>query len=228
MDDLCWQLLDPETFEVKHHSAGVAGGVSGSDSSSDSSSESSSSDEADDSDGTRREALRWDKKRGHIRADWRKLSWSAAFSRAIDALTVHYAFSEHRGIDWVLLAAKYGPLVRQAEQTADTGGYICALRDLACELRDAHCEVNTVTEPMQNAQDKRKEQDVGTGYGIVLTRRTDRSVVVTYLFDCARHSKLAVGDSIIEINGCPVDEAVALMSLRWPTPTLLCIISYLG
>src|SRR5690606_26463250 len=60
-------------------------------------------------------------------ADFSKLGYVTAFDALIEKLRKEYAFTEYKGIDWDALAAKYRPLMAEAEADGDKNAYLRAL-----------------------------------------------------------------------------------------------------
>ena len=76
-----------------------------------------------------------------LEGDFSGLTWLSAYDETLKALAKHYAYTNHRGIEWSQLAAKYRPHVEKAQESDDKAAYFTAMLDLIGETRDGHCEV---------------------------------------------------------------------------------------
>jgi C-terminal processing protease CtpA/Prc len=144
-------------------------------------------------------------------ADFSALGYVAAFDALIETLRHEYAFTEYKGIDWDALAAKYRPLMADAEADDDQRAYLRALRDFSFEIPDGHIQGPFLTSETRTLTEG--------GIGLSLAELDDGTIVALYLSPSgpATSAGMRVGDTILTLNDQPIAEYVSSI-IPWNGP----------
>ena len=70
--------------------------------------------------------------------DYSEESYTDAFNNLVDKLSLEYAFTEYKGIDWEALREEFLPFFEEADAKDDADIYLRALRDFAWRIPDGH------------------------------------------------------------------------------------------
>ncbi|WP_042169408.1 S41 family peptidase [Paenibacillus gorillae] len=132
-------------------------------------------------------------------SNFSQMSYSDAFVRLNERLSVEYPFGEWKRIDWEGQRQKYEPLFKQAEQTGDKALYYKTLREYLASMRDGHIRI---------ANDKLYDnpiykQEGGGGFGLSTLRLDNGKVLVTLVLkdSPADRSGIRAGAEITKWNG---------------------------
>ncbi|MFF2092287.1 S41 family peptidase [Paenibacillus sp. NPDC058174] len=138
-------------------------------------------------------------------SNFSEMSYSDAFIRLNERLSVEYPFGEWKRIDWEGQRQKYEPLFKQAEQTKDKALYYKTLREYLASMRDGHIRI---------ANDRLYDnpiykQEGGGGFGLSTLRLDDGRVLVTLVLkdSPADRSGIRAGAEIIKWNGEGAEQA---------------------
>jgi len=153
---------------------------------------------------------------GGVEANLTHMNWIDAFDRLMELLAKHYAYTEHRGLDWDALTKKYRPLLEEAHNTQDRQKYFLALTDLVFDTHDGHCELELVSDEVKEAKKAaRKASGIDGGYGVVFSRLESGEVAVVYVLQGIAPPSIRVGDIVETVNDEPIDEALKHVVLHW-------------
>jgi C-terminal processing protease CtpA/Prc len=147
---------------------------------------------------------------GAALVDFSDLSYADAFDALVDKLTIEYAFTEYKGIDWETLRAEFRPRFESADQTGSVLTYRRALRDFAWSIPDGHVSGPFVVEDFQEA--------VSGGLGFAMREVVDGNfdalsagrIIVNFITPGAPADEagMELGAEILAIGGVPVEEAL--------------------
>ncbi|MBI1321386.1 MAG: hypothetical protein GC168_20880 [Candidatus Hydrogenedens sp.] len=134
---------------------------------------------------------------------------SEAFRRLIQTLTWEYPYTEHKGIQWQALEARFLPRIQAADATDDNAEYYFALRDFAETLRDGNVSLSEKPEFLATK--------FGGGYGMTLGQLDDGRVMVRGIragFP-AQLAGITAMSEILTWNGEPIGTAVLEAPMLW-------------
>ena len=134
--------------------------------------------------------------------DFSDLSYPEAFDALVDKLSVEYAFTEYKDIDWEALREQYLPRFEEADEENNPVEYLRALRDFSYEIPDGHVNGPFVAEDFQFA--------TGGGLGIAIRDVDDERVIVNFVLEGtpAEAAGIELGTEILAINGEDVDDVI--------------------
>ena len=134
--------------------------------------------------------------------DFSDLSYPEAFDALVDKLSVEYAFTEYKDIDWEALREQYLPRFEEADEENNPVEYLRALRDFSYEIPDGHVNGPFVAEDFQFA--------TGGGLGIAIRDVDDERVIVNFVLEGspAEEAGIELGTEILAINGEDVDDVI--------------------
>ncbi|MDX1616233.1 MAG: S41 family peptidase [Candidatus Promineifilaceae bacterium] len=140
---------------------------------------------------------------GAALVDYSDLSYSEAFQSLIDQMSLEYAFTDLKNIDWEALRQQFLPRFEEAEERNSTLAYQRALRDFAWAIPDGHISGPLVLQDFQ-------ESSAG-GLGIAIRDVDDGRTIVNFLLpnSPADDAGIELGAQILSINGQPIDEYVS-------------------
>ncbi len=139
-----------------------------------------------------------------------------SFQSLIDLLSVRYAYTELRKLDWSAIREEYRPRVEAADAADDTSAYYAALNDLALSIRDAHVGVSITDAAAKVAYILAAGKPYEASIGAQGLELTDGRFVVTALATDGPAAKAGwtVGTQIISVNGTPIDDRIDALPLR--------------
>lgn len=150
--------------------------------------------------------------------DFSKMSYTQAFDNLFEVIRKEYAFNgiEGKQPDWDAVYAEISPLVRAAQDARDPYAYYLALRDLMLKFEDGHVGLNGG--PMAGLYN---EENILGGWGFAVRELDDRRVIVVTAIPGmpAARAGMRVGAEILQINGQPVQEAIAKVEPFQPQST---------
>jgi C-terminal processing protease CtpA/Prc len=144
---------------------------------------------------------------GEASPDFSSLSYTEAFDAMIAHMRTNYAFSEFKSVDWDVLVEEYRPLFEEAEENEDSATYQIALNTFVENaIPDGHVGISS-----EFLGTLGLPEDIVGGLGIALQELSDGRVIVIYVGDDtpAEEEGIEVGAEVTEINGTPIDEAIA-------------------
>jgi C-terminal processing protease CtpA/Prc len=145
--------------------------------------------------------------------DFSDLNYLEAFDEMIALLRREYAFTEYKGIDWDAIIQTYRPRIEEALADNDLEAFREALAEIALSIPDGH-----VSGPLDFSV---FSQQVGGGIGLALRELDDGRVVVSYMSaeSPADLAGIKPRAEVLEINGIPIQEALAETTLWSSTST---------
>jgi C-terminal processing protease CtpA/Prc len=131
--------------------------------------------------------------------DYSELEYDEAFQSMFDKISLEYAFTEDKGIDWQALYDTYFPLVSSAQN--DDQFYV-AMKAFSLELPDAHVGISFNADVFVAGY--------GGSFGIRLAELSDSSVIVVDVLPdtTGAAAGIEVGAEIILWDGQPVTDAL--------------------
>jgi C-terminal processing protease CtpA/Prc len=131
--------------------------------------------------------------------DFSDMDYDEAFNNMFEKISLEYAFTDEKNIDWDALYEKYMPLIEDARNDNEFSNII---RAFTYEFPDAHVGLSF-------NQDSFIEE-VGGSFGMMLKELSDGTVIVTKIYPGYQASKneIEVEAEIITWNGIPVSDAI--------------------
>ncbi|MBN2045240.1 MAG: PDZ domain-containing protein [Anaerolineales bacterium] len=150
--------------------------------------------------------------------DFSEDSYTGAFQKMFDIISVEYAFNgiEGKAPDWDALYSEIYPRIEQAEADNDLAAYVFALRDFTWAFKDGHVGLGGGGDLLNEAF----TNDTDGGYGFAIRELDDGRVIVIYLQEGgpAEAAGIELGAEITGFNGKPISEAIA-ETKTWTLPT---------
>lgn len=142
------------------------------------------------------------------------LSWTAAFARLQAKISLEYAFTPWKHIDWPAMYRTYAPRIARAEAAGDQDAYYLALRQYIHQLRDGHADIAAATPEAQALMTATVQSRAGGGFGVIVTKLDGGSVIASWIKPGGPTAKagMTAGARILAWGGLPVDQALARTS----------------
>jgi carboxyl-terminal processing protease len=121
----------------------------------------------------------------------------ASFDRLARGMEIAYPYFDLKGVDWDALVARYRPQIEAAESDE---AYAVALESMLAELNDGH---TGLTPPYVRNE----------GCYFAQTREIEGQAVVIRVGGAGLDAGLAVGSTVLTVDGRPLEEA--LMAVDW-------------
>jgi carboxyl-terminal processing protease len=149
-------------------------------------------------------------------ADFSALEWVEAFESMHEKISLEYAFTELRDVDWDQKIEEYRPLIEKAWEENDKRAYYTLLRSYLFSIPDGH--VALITGRSYNDDDMGTLwQEVGGGFGMTVAFLDDRRLVADWVEEIgpAGRAGMEAGAEIIEWDGKTADVALRETSTIW-------------
>lgn len=148
--------------------------------------------------------------------DLSALSWTESFDALHSKMSREYAFTNWKGINWRAMKTKYRPRIAAAQAAGDLQAYYLTLREYLKELPDGHVSIKAFGDAAQAEIDAVEQKLAGGGFGLVVTRLDDGSVVASWVKagGPAARAGMQAGAQILAWDGQPVDVALSRTSTR--------------
>ena len=133
--------------------------------------------------------------------DYSQMTYTEAFDALIADLKAQYVYTEVKGLDFGALAAKYRPMVEQAEKDKDVDAFQAAIYAFSLEFHDGHVS----STPPQAVFDS-----IGGRLGMRLAETDEGDVIVISVTEGLPADKAGIelGAVIDTWNGKPIQNAV--------------------
>ncbi|NJD21382.1 MAG: T9SS type A sorting domain-containing protein [Melioribacter sp.] len=157
-------------------------------------------------------------------------TFTAAFDSLHKKLSVYYAFTDWKKINWQNLYTEFKPRIAAAEAQNDSSAFILAMKEYTYRIPDGHVGFSTgfyygvvssmVKEkktPWVRLEKKLREQYIGGSYGFTLIKLDDGRFVVR-LVNSGSPADLAgikFGAEILEVNDKNINNAIDSVSVLW-------------
>lgn len=140
---------------------------------------------------------------GAALVDFSGLSYTEAFKAMVDKMSLEYAFTEYKNIDWEALYTEFRPRFEDAERQRSESLYGFALRDFLWRIPDGH--VNAPWTPSVAATFR---EELGGGIGLTIRELTDGRVIAVIIIpgSPAAEAGIESGAEILAIQGDGVQE----------------------
>lgn len=155
-------------------------------------------------------------------------TFSAAFDSLHKKLSMYYAFTDWKKINWHNLNNEFRPRVVAAETNNDSSAFIMALKEYTFRIPDGHVGFSTGlrvnSDPRNNRktnwvilEKKLRDQQIGGSYGFTLIKLDDGRFVVRLVIagSPADLAGIKFGAEILEINDKVITDAVNSTSVIW-------------
>jgi carboxyl-terminal processing protease len=131
------------------------------------------------------------------------MSYSKAFDKMNERMSIEYPFGDLKKIDWQALKDKYEPIFEKAEKDKDKDLYYKTLREYLYSIRDGHIEIT-------NENSNVRKNEIGGGFGISTIQLDDGRVLVALVLkdSPADKSGIKLGAEIIKWDGKTGKEAL--------------------
>ncbi|MDT8976336.1 S41 family peptidase [Paenibacillus sp. chi10] len=134
-------------------------------------------------------------------SDLSSLSYSQAFVKMNERLSVEYPFSDWKKINWDALRSKFEPIFQKAEKNQDKALYYQTLKEYVSSIPDGHVGLK------ENKAELKAE--IGGGFGITAIRLDDGTIFVNKVIkdSPAEQIGIKVGAEIVTWDGRDAQEA---------------------
>jgi carboxyl-terminal processing protease len=147
--------------------------------------------------------------------DFSRLSWTHAFEKLHQEMSIQYAFTEWKSIDWEELYGRYHPMIKKAQSEDDFDSYYLALHAFLNELHDGHVRADNL--------EKVDNKYIGGGFGLDVAELVDGRVIITWVDEESEAwtAGLRPRAELTGWNGKPIGKAVGEVStiLAGPSAT---------
>ncbi len=155
-------------------------------------------------------------------------SFTVAFDSLHKKLSVQYAFTDWKKINWSKLNSEFRPRIVDAETKNDSSAFIMAMKEYTFRIPDGHISfstgfhINLDPRPSKKTnwaklEKKLRDQQIGASYGFALIKLDDGRFVVK-LVTAGSPADLAgikYGAEILEVNDKPILDALNSISQLW-------------
>ncbi|MCX6150658.1 MAG: S41 family peptidase [Ignavibacteriales bacterium] len=157
-------------------------------------------------------------------------SFTAAFDSLHKKLSVYYAFTDWKKVNWSNLNNEFRPRVADAESKNDSSAFIMAMKEYTFRIPDGHVGFGTgfyagvksdvLTKKNTNwvkLEEKLRYQQIGGCFGFTLIKLDDGRFVVRLVTEGspADLAGIKFGAEILEVNDKPITEAIGSVSVIW-------------
>lgn len=148
--------------------------------------------------------------------------FTAAFDSLHNKLSVYYAFTDWKKVNWNALYSEFQPRVVEAESKNDSSAFIMALKEYTFRIPDGHIGFSTGLRVKKNTnwvklEGKLRDQQIGGSYGFTLIKLDDGRFVVRLVTtgSPAELAGIKFGAEILEINDKSITDAVNSTPVIW-------------
>ena len=156
--------------------------------------------------------------------------FTAAFDSLHKKLSVYYAFTEWKNINWQNLYNEFKPRIVTAETQNDSSAFIMAMKEYTFRIPDGHMGFGTgfyagvksdvLKKKNTNwvkLEEKLRDQQMGGSYGFTLIKLDDGRFVVRLVTEGspAALAGIKFGAEIIEVNDKPITEEINSVAVLW-------------
>lgn len=155
-------------------------------------------------------------------------SFTVAFDSLHKKLSVNYAFTDWKKINWSKLNSEFRPRIVEAETKNDSSGFIMTMKEYISRTPDGHMSFSTGfhvnLDPRPNKktnwaslEKKLRDQQIGGSYGFTLIKLDDGRFVVRLVTSGspAELAGIKFGAEILEVNDKPIVDAISSASVIW-------------
>ena len=157
-------------------------------------------------------------------------SFTVAFDSLHKKLSINYAFTDWKKVNWSKLNDEFRPRIVAAEANNDSSAFIMALKEYTFSIPDGHVGFGTgfyagaksdvlhiKKTNWVNLEKKLRDQQIGGSYGFTLIKLDDGRFVVRLLTtgSPADLAGIKFGAEILEVNDIPISEAINSVSVIW-------------
>jgi carboxyl-terminal processing protease len=147
-------------------------------------------------------------------------NFTAAFDSLHKKLSVNYAFTDWKNINWANLYSEFRPRVAAAEAQNDSAAFFLAIKEYLYRIHDGH--VNIYIDGNDNSGwgkvgKRLRDQQIGGSYGFTLIKLDDGRFVVRLVTDssAADLAGIKFGADVLEVNDMPVSTALDSVPVIW-------------
>jgi carboxyl-terminal processing protease len=156
--------------------------------------------------------------------------FTAAFDSLHKKLSVYYAFTEWKNVNWSNLNDEFRPRIVAADANNDSSAFIMAMKEYTFRIPDGHMGFGTgfyagaksdvLKKKNTNwvkLEEKLRDQQIGGSYGFALIKLDDGRFVVRIVTDGSPAAVVGIkfGAEIIEVNDKPITEAINSVLVIW-------------
>ena len=157
-------------------------------------------------------------------------TFTASFDSLHKKLSVYYAFTDWKKINWANLYNEFKPRIAAAQAQNDSSAFITAMKEYTYRIPDGHVGFSTgfyygvvsslVKEkktPWVRLEKKLREQYIGGSYGFTLIKLDDGRLVVRLVTSRspADLAGIKFGAEILEVNDKNIHNAINSVSVLW-------------
>jgi carboxyl-terminal processing protease len=154
--------------------------------------------------------------------------FTAAFDSVHNKLSVYYAFTDWKKINWSNLYNEFKPRIVAAEIQNDSSAFIMAMKEYTFRIPDGHMGFNTGFHVNSDPRPSKKtnwarleknlrDQRIGGSYGFTLIKLDDGRFVVRLVTEGSPAALAGINFAaeILEINDIPIIQAINSVSVIW-------------
>ncbi|MCK9426717.1 MAG: S41 family peptidase [Ignavibacteriaceae bacterium] len=156
--------------------------------------------------------------------------FTAAFDSVHKKLSVYYAFTDWKNVNWQNLYNEFKPRIVTAETQNDSSAFIMAMKEYTFRIPDGHMGFGTgfyagaksdvLKKKNTNwvkLEEKLRDQQIGGSFGFTLIKLDDGRFVVRLVTEGspAALAGIKFGAEIIEVNDKPITEVINSVSVIW-------------
>ena len=157
-------------------------------------------------------------------------TFTASFDSLHKKLSVYYAFTDWKKINWDNLYSEFRPRIAAAQAQNDSCAFIMAMKEYTYKIPDGHVSFSTgfyfgvvsslVKEkktPWVRLEKELREKYIGGSYGFALIKLDDGRFVVRLVTSGspADLAGIKFGAEILEVNDKDVNDAIDSVSVIW-------------
>ena len=157
-------------------------------------------------------------------------TFTAAFDSLHKKLSVYYAFTDWKKINWDKLYSEFKPRFAAAQAQNDSSAFILAMKEYTHRIPDGHVSFSTgfyfgvvssmVKEkktPWVRLEKKLREKYIGGSYGFAIIKLDDGRFVVRLVTSGspAELAGIKFGAEILEVNDINIQDAIDSVSVLW-------------
>jgi len=156
--------------------------------------------------------------------------FTAAFDSVHKKLSIYYAFTEWKNVNWSNLNNEFRPRIVVADANNDSSAFIMAMKEYTFRIPDGHMGFGTgfyagaksdvLKKKNTNwvkLEEKLRNQQIGGSFGFTLIKLDDGRFVVRLVTEGspAALAGITFGAEIVEVNDKPINEAINSVSVLW-------------
>lgn len=144
-------------------------------------------------------------------------TWTQSFLDMNQLMSIEYALTQHKKINWDQLKNKYLSLIITADKNNDKAAYYQALRSYINELHDSHSFIIGADETAVNFASTLAKKNTAGSYGLIISKTDGSRYIASYVEpnSPAYNAGMIVGAEILTWNSKPIAQALIDTDSLW-------------